>query len=160
MPEQHIIHLLKHKLCTCWVFKHCKHSVPLLKSRTCLAKKIEGIFEIQTHRYHVEKRIAEVISLSLISSQTSIDVCQYLWECFGDHPASVLGDSPVPHPDVEGPRVYPLSPDPQPASPKAGGVFPACVVLHQWHWHECCEYLPTNQCWCLSTPCLLMSVRE
>lgn len=77
-----------------------------------------------------KRAFAEVITLSLVFSHTSTDVCQHLWECFGHHPASVLWNGQVPHPDAEGPRVYPLPPDSQPASPKAGGVFPACLVLH------------------------------
>lgn len=149
MPDHHKIHPLEHKLCICWGFSHLTFCSPFEKWNSA-RKPVDTL---------LGKEFPKVIILCLVSSQTSTDVCQHLRQCFGDHPAAVLGDGPLPHPDAESPRVYPLSPDPQPTSPKAGGVFPACVVLHQWHWHERCEYWPT-QCGCFSTPaCLLMSVR-
>lgn len=79
--------------------------------------------------------------LTLSPSPTSSpDVRQYLWERVGHHPAAVLGDGPLPHPDAKSEGVHPLPPDPQSTQAEAGGVFPACLVLHQRHWHECCEY--------------------
>lgn len=71
---------------------------------------------------------------------SSPHVRQYLWECLSHHPAAVLRDGPLPHPDAESQGVHPLPPDPQPTQAEVGGVLPACLVLHQWHRHERCEY--------------------
>ena len=88
--------------------------------------------------------------LPSLSPASSPDVRQYLWKCVSHHPAAVLWDGPLPHPDAESQRVHPLPPDPQPAQAEAGGVLPARLVLHQRHRHERCEY----RCSCTQILCV------
>lgn len=78
---------------------------------------------------------------SFTSVFSSPDVRQHLWERVRHHPAALLRDGPLPHPDAESPGVHPLPPDPQPSPPEAGGVLSARLVLHQRHRHERREYL-------------------
>lgn len=66
----------------------------------------------------------------------SSDVRQHLRECFGDHPEVVLGYGALSHADVKGEGVHKVPPDPKSSEAEAGGVFPACVDVHEWNRYE------------------------
>eukprot|EP00072_Mus_musculus_P053170 XP_006532621.1 PREDICTED: potassium voltage-gated channel subfamily H member 6 isoform X6 [Mus musculus] len=70
------------------------------------------------------------------SVQDNTYVRQHLWQRVGHHPAPVLRHGSLPHSDAAGQGVHPLPPDPQPTEAAPGRVFPARLVLHQWHRHE------------------------
>lgn len=74
--------------------------------------------------------------LLITCSHHSSDVCVHIWQCFGNHSASLLGHGPLPHAIAACPRVHQVPPDSQSVEEAFGGILSACVDLFKWNRHE------------------------